>query len=147
MHARQIHESDGQRTFVLVLDTGDEAMEEVRRFAGRERINAAQVTGIGAFEEAVLRYFEWEAKEYRDIPVSEQTEVASLIGDIGENEQGEPEVHIHLVLGRRDGSALAGHLKTGRVRPTLELIVTESPAHFCRRRDAETGLNLIALRN
>jgi predicted DNA-binding protein with PD1-like motif len=146
MQARQIHASDGQRTFALVLDTGDEAMEQVRRFAEREGITAAQVTGIGAFEKAVLRYFDWQAKEYRDIPVSEQAEVASLIGDIGENEQGKPEVHIHLVLGRRDGSALAGHLKAGHVRPTLELIVTESPAHLCRRKDAESGLNLIALR-
>jgi predicted DNA-binding protein with PD1-like motif len=143
MQARQIHASDGQRTFALILDTGDEAMEQVRRFAEREGVAGAQVAGIGAFEKAVLRYFEWEAKEYRDIPVSEQVEVASLIGDIGENEQGEPEVHIHLVLGRRDGGALAGHLKTGRVRPTLELIVTETPAHLCGRKDAETGLNLI----
>jgi predicted DNA-binding protein with PD1-like motif len=145
MQARQIHSSGGQRTFALILDTGDEAMEQVRAFAERERVSGAQVSGIGAFEKAVLRYFDWEAKEYRDIPVAEQVEVASLIGDIGENEQRKPEVHIHLVLGRRDGSALAGHLNTGHVRPTLELIVTESPAHLCRRRDAETGLNLIDL--
>ena len=147
MQTRQIHASDGQRTFALILDTGDEVMEQVRRFAERESVTGAQVTGIGAFEKAELRYFDWEAKEYRDIPVSEQVEVASLIGDIGENEQAAPEVHIHLVLGRRDGSALAGHLKRGQVRPTLELIVTESPAHLCRRRDPETGLNLIRLRD
>jgi predicted DNA-binding protein with PD1-like motif len=145
MQARQIHSSDGQRTFALILDTGDEAMEQVRAFAERARITGAQVTGIGAFEKAVLRYFDWETKEYRDIPVTQQVEVASLIGDIGENERGQPAVHIHLVLGRRDGSALAGHLKSGHVRPTLELIVTESPAHLCRRKDAETGLNLIDL--
>jgi predicted DNA-binding protein with PD1-like motif len=145
MQARQIHASDGQRTFALVMDKGDEAMEQVRRFAERERLSAAQITGIGAFEQAVLRYFDWEAKEYHDIPVTEQVEVASLIGDVGEDEQGQPAVHIHLVLGRRDGSALAGHLKTGVVRPTLELIVTEAPAHLCRRKDPESGLNLIAL--
>ena len=145
MQAQQIHSSGGQRTFALILDTGDEAMEQVRRFAEREGISAAHVTGIGAFETAVLRYFDWDAREYRDIPVPDQVEVASLIGDIGESEQGKPEVHIHLVLGRRDGQALAGHLKSGHVRPTLELIVTESPAHLCRRKDAESGLNLIDL--
>jgi len=145
MQVRQIHASDGQRTFAVVMDTGDEAMEQVGRFATREGIAGAQITGIGAFEKAVLRYFDWQARQYRDIPVDEQVEVASLIGDIGEDEQGRPAVHIHLVIGRRDGSALAGHLKTGHVRPTLELIVTESPAHLCRRKDAETGLNLIEL--
>jgi predicted DNA-binding protein with PD1-like motif len=145
MQVREIHSNGGQRTFALILGSGEEAMEQIRHFAEREGIHAAQITGIGAFERAVLRYFDWTRKEYLDIPVDEQVEVASLIGDIGEGDAGKAEVHIHLVLGRRDGSALAGHLKTGRVRPTLELIVTESPAHLCRRKDAETGLNLIDL--
>jgi predicted DNA-binding protein with PD1-like motif len=143
MQVRQIHASGDQRTFAVIMDSGDEAMDQVYRFAESQGIAGAQITGIGAFERATLRYFDWQAKQYRDIPVDEQVEVASLIGDIGEDEQGKPAAHIHLVVGRRDGSALAGHLKNGRVRPTLELIVTESPAHLCRRKDAETGLNLI----
>jgi len=146
MQVRQIQSSGDQRTFAVIMDTGDEAMEQVCRFAHRERITGAQITGIGALEKAVLRYFDWDKKEYREIPVDEQVEVASLMGDIGEDEQGEAAVHIHLVVGRCDGSALAGHLKAGHVRPTLELIVTESPTHLCRRKDAETGLNLIQLR-
>ena len=145
MQVRQIHSSGGQRTFAVIMETGDEAMEQVCRFAMREGIRGAQISGIGAFASAVLRYFDWQAKQYRDIPVDEQVEVASLIGDIGEDDEGKAAVHIHLVLGRRDGSALAGHLKTGHVRPTLELMITESPAHLCRRKDAETGLNLIYL--
>ena len=43
----------------------------------------------------------------------------------------------------RDGSAKAGHLGEARVRPTLEVIVTESPAHLRKVKDAETGLALI----
>jgi predicted DNA-binding protein with PD1-like motif len=77
--------------------------------------------------------------------VKEQVEVAALVGDIGIDEAGAPALHIHLVLGKRDGSAIAGHLAEGHVRPTLEVIITESPAHLRRRRDAETGLNLISL--
>jgi len=143
MQTRQIHGSGRQRTFAVIMETGDEAMSQICRFADRLDITCAQITGIGAFEKAVLRYFDWDAKAYRDLPVDEQVEVASLIGDIGEDEQGRAAVHIHLVVGRRDGSALAGHLKTGHVRPTLELIVTETPSHLCRRKDSATGLNLI----
>ena len=145
MRTRLIHESDGQRTYAVIMDAGDEAMACVESFARSEGLRAAQITGIGAFSGAVLRYFDWERKDYRDIPVGEQAEVASLIGDIGEDPDGGPAVHIHLVLGRRDGAALAGHLKEGHVRPTLELVVTESPAHLRRRKDEETGLNLIRL--
>ena len=87
MQAKRLHSGAGQRTFALVMDKGDEAMEQVREFAEREGLSGAQIAGIGAFEEAVLRYFDWEAKEYRDIPVCEQVEVASLIGDIGRDAQ------------------------------------------------------------
>ena len=146
MQQKLIHEADGRRTYALILDTGDEAMDQIARFARREQVTAAQISGIGAFEQAVLRYFDWDKKEYQDLPVSEQVEVASLLGDIGEDaEKGGPAVHVHLVVGRRDGSALAGHLKTGQVRPTLELIVTEVPSHLCRRKDPQSGVNLIKL--
>jgi uncharacterized protein len=47
--------------------------------------------------------------------------------------------------GKRDGSALAGHLGSGHVRPTLELIVTESPAHLRKMHDDASGLALIRL--
>lgn len=144
MSYRQIHETEGQRSFALILKTGDEAMAALMELATAERLDAAQITGIGAFSEAVIRYFDWETKDYRDIPVDEQVEVASLIGDIAAGDDGAV-VHVHLVLGRRDGTALAGHLKSGKARPTLELIVTESPAHLRRRHDPESGLALIAL--
>ena len=53
------------------------------------------------------------------------------------------QLHVHLVLGRRDGTAWAGHLVEGRVRPTLEVIVTEAPAHLRKQADPETGLSFI----
>jgi predicted DNA-binding protein with PD1-like motif len=56
---------------------------------------------------------------------------------------GKPTVHVHLVLGRRDGSALAGHLGEAHVRPTLEIVLTEVPAHLQKRKDPATGLALI----
>ena len=52
-------------------------------------------------------------------------------------------LHIHIVIGTRDGSAKAGHLGEGHVRPTLEVVVTESPTHLRKVRDTETGLALI----
>ena len=143
MQSRCLHESAGQRTFVVVLETGDEAMECLERFVREQRIGAAQITAIGAFGSVVLRYFDWDTKRYRDLPVNDQVEVASLIGDVAEGPDGAPSLHVHLVVGRRDGTAMAGHLGKGHVRPTLEVIVTESPAHLRKRKDAQSGLALI----
>ncbi len=142
MQSRLLHEAGGQRTFAVILQTGDEVMACLTDFATRERITAAQVSAIGALSDAELQYFDWETKDYRKIPVNEQVEVASLLGDVAEAD-GKPALHLHIVIGRRDGSAMAGHLGAAHVRPTLEVIVTESPAHLRKRRDPESGLALI----
>lgn len=143
MQQKLLHESGGQRTFAVVLETGDEAMECLESFARQHRISAAQITGIGAFSTVTLRYFDWDEKRYLDHKVDAQVEVASLIGDVALAPSGEPSIHVHLVVGRRDGSASAGHLGSAKVRPTLELVVTESPAHLRKVKDPASGLALI----
>lgn len=145
MKSRLIHEAHGLRTFVAVLDIDDEVSACLQRLAEAETLSAAQVTAIGAFKEAVLTYWDWDTKAYQEIPVREQVEVLSMNGDIALDEAGKPKLHLHTVLGRRDGSAIGGHLKEAHVRPTLEVMVTEAPAHLHRRHDPETGLPLIAL--
>jgi predicted DNA-binding protein with PD1-like motif len=82
MRARLVND-DGQRTYVVVLDKGDEVMAELQAFAREQRVSAAQVTAIGALSRGTLGFFDWERKDYRRIPVDEQVEVVSLNGDIG----------------------------------------------------------------
>lgn len=135
----------GLRTLVAVLATGDKVMASLKELATRERLTAAQLTAIGAFSEAEFAYFDWEKKEYLPIPVREQVEVASMLGDIGVDAEGQPAPHVHLVLGRRDGGAIAGHLVEATVRPTLEIVIVETPTHLRRRKDEASGLALIDL--
>ena len=146
MQCKLLHQENGKRTFAVILQKGDEAMRCLQEFAVRERLGASQITAIGALSGARLAFFDWDTKRYLPIPVEEQVEVASLVGDIAVGPDGKSSVHVHAVLGRRDGTALAGHLQEGRVRPTLEIIVTESPAHLCKVKDEESGLALISAR-
>src|SRR5262249_9938759 len=134
-----------ERTFAVVFDSGEEVAAGLLRFAKENRLAAAQVTAIGAFSDVVLEYFQIDRKDYKRIPVRDQVEVLSLIGDIALDEKGEPTVHAHVVVGREDGTAMGGHLLEAHVRPTLEVIVAESPAHLRRRHDPQTGLGLIRL--
>ena len=145
MKAKLIHEQ-GEKTFALVFDPGDEVMEELTNFAKENGLNAAHFTAIGAFSDATLGYFDMEKKEYKEIPVDEQVEVLSLVGDIALFEE-EPKLHAHAVLGRSDGTTRGGHLLEAHVQPTLEVIVTESPEHLRRETDEETGLPLLAVRD
>jgi hypothetical protein len=133
-----------QRTFAVILDTDDEAVECLTAFAKEHRLSASQFTALGAFRDCVLGYFDWDKKDYTRIPIEEQVEVLALIGDIALND-GEPKLHPHVVVGKADGTAHGGHLLEAHVRPTLEVIITESPAHLQRHSDPETGLALIRL--
>jgi predicted DNA-binding protein with PD1-like motif len=142
MRWKQLDVDGGERTYALVFDKGDEAKGELERFAREQGLTAAHFTGIGAFSDVTLGYFDWERKEYDEIPIDEQVEVATLAGDVAVQD-GEPKVHAHLVVGDRRGQAHAGHLRAGHVRPTLEVVLTETPADLRKSVDAETGLALI----
>jgi predicted DNA-binding protein with PD1-like motif len=144
MKARQVHEQRGQRTFVLVFDAGDEVVEGITNFARENALDAASLTAIGAFSSATLGYFSIEKKGYEEIPVEEQVEVLSLVGDIALS-GGKPNLHAHVVVGRSDGTTRGGHLIRARVRPILEVTVVESPEHLRRKTDPETGLALLSL--
>jgi len=142
MKAKPIHEEGGQTTFVLVFDAGDEVVSGITSFAKENALDAASLTAIGAFSGATLGYFVVEKKEYEEIPVEEQVAVLSLVGDIALN-RGEPELHAHAVVGRRDGTTRGGHLLEARVRPTLEVVLIESPEHLRKKPNEEFGLALI----
>ena len=144
MNARVLDTSDGP-SWIVVFDEGEEVVSALAAFARANALRASHFQAIGAFAEATLGYFDWAAKTYRHIPVTEQVEVVSLLGDIAEGQDGKV-VHAHAVLGRRDGSALAGHLLAGRVRPTLELILTTTPSDLARTYDERSGLALIDAR-
>ena len=131
-------------TTILVLDTGDDALETLLAFALEQRITAAKLQAIGAFRDATIAYWNAETKQYEDIAVREQVEVLSFLGDLTSSDSG-PKVHVHVTLGRRGGNTIGGHLRRGIVHPTLELFVTRYDAVLRRAKDPATGLDLIAL--
>ena len=143
MRAKLIADKPVQ-TYALIFDKGDEVVSTLERFAQNESLTAAHFTAIGALSEATLGYFDWQAKDYTKIPIREQVEVLSLVGDVA-LKGSEPKVHTHVVLGTAEGNARGGHLLEGKVRPTLEVILTASPSYLKREHDPETGLPLIKI--
>ncbi len=136
--------ADGRRSFAVVLDRGDEAMKCLLQFAAEHEVDAGHFTGLGAFEHVVLGYFDMEAKDYERIPLDEQVEIVSLVGNFARKDD-DIRMHAHVVVARRDGRAFGGHLLEGRVRPILEIVVEDEPSHMRRHTDADTGLPLLKL--
>ena len=143
MHSKLVSKPGETRIWIAVLEKGEEAKAQLLALAGQEGIENASFVALGAFERAVIAYFDWDKKKYRKIPVDEQVEVITLAGDIVPDDQGKPSLHAHTVLGRSDGTTRGGHLVEGHVRPTLEVTVTELPAPLRRHRHPELGVALI----
>jgi uncharacterized protein len=106
MQYKRLNQDSDLRSYAIVLDTGEEVMGCLQKFVTAEQISAAQIAAIRAFSDVVLMYFDWETKDYL-------LRTSHLV-----------------VVGKRTGAALAGHLAEGHVRPTLEVIVTESPTYL-----------------
>ena len=102
----------------------------------------AQMAGKTVDNVEELEILTYEGKEHMNARLlDQQAEVLSLVGDVA-LEKGKPKIHAHAVVGLADGST-RGHLIEAHVWPTLEVVVSQSPAHLQRMTDPETGLALV----
>jgi len=141
MHARLVARAS-ERTHILVFESGDEVLPTLVSFTRERALPAAHFAAIGALSRATLGYFDWAAKRYVEIPIDEHVEVVSLTGDIAHGDDG-PQVHAHVVVAKRDGTAYGGHLLGATLRPTLELVMVESPTFLRRRYDPASRIALL----
>ena len=133
------------RTFALIFQTGDEVNEGLKSFAKEQNLSDASFKAIGAMESVKLGWYNPQTKKYQvSVDLNEQVELLSLIGDVAQQD-GQPIVHAHIVVGRSDGTTRGGHLLNAVVRPTCEVFLTEAPAHLSKACDPESGLVLIEL--
>jgi predicted DNA-binding protein with PD1-like motif len=143
MQSKLVSDQPGAQVHVVILDSGEEAFAALTKFANEAKISTASLTAIGAFEKATVGWFDFASKSYKKIEVGEQCEVLSAMGDIAIGDDGNASLHVHIVLGLSDGSTRGGHLLEGKVRPTLEVVVTETPSKLRRRKRKDLGIALI----
>ena len=134
-----------EKTFALVFDAGEEVVAGLLQFANDQNLSGAHLTAIGAFERLTLGFFDLTKKDYKKIPIQEQVELMSLIGNIARDDTGDPKLHAHVVVGKSDGTAHGGHLLDAYVRPTLEVVIVEASRHLRRTTRGEFGLALLDL--
>jgi len=136
---------DGGKTYAVIFSKGDEIMSGLTEFAERNKITAGHFTAIGAFQSARFGWFDPARKAYRDIPINQQVELISLIGDVG-LVNGAPQIHAHGAVGLPDGMVRGGHLLQAIAWPTLEVFFTAYATTLIKKHDEETDLFLFDLK-
>jgi len=142
MKVRLLSESGGVKNYVIVLGKTDEVMSGLTDFAKENKITSARFSAIGAFSRATVAWFDESRKEFKLIPIQEQVELVSMIGDIALS-GSQPVVHTHVAVASSDGTLRGGHLIEANVFPTLELFLTAYPASLHKQFDPATTLKLI----
>ena len=142
MKVKLLNESGGQRDFAVIFHPGDEFFAGLTQFAEEYHVESAHLTAVGGLHDARLAWYDESKKAYRVIPVDQQAEVDSLVGDIALL-NGKPSVHMHCVVSMEDGTTRGGHVLGGHVSPLLEVWVTVDSTPLLKKHDEKTGLNLM----
>ena len=128
----------------LRFESGEAVAPTLLAWLATERIGYASMTGLGAVSSATVSYWNSETRQYEQHLLEEQLEVVSLVGNASLKD-GEPLVHIHVALGRRDLSLVGGHLNDAIVHPNLEIWLRPEAAAVHRIVDDASGLYLMDL--
>jgi predicted DNA-binding protein with PD1-like motif len=111
----------GGRFPLLRFDRGEEFPAALEEWCAVSGVGSAAVAcGIGMLEETDLGVFDGASYTHRIF--HEPAEVLSLQGNVSMRD-GKPFAHVHASIGMHDFSASGGHLFSGRVAVTLEVML------------------------
>ena len=127
---------------IYSLKAGARIPDDILAIVKREKVVTARIEAIGGVEELRLAYFNRDTRRYEEHDFKEFLEVTGILGNVTLKD-GEPFLHIHGTFGRKDLSALAGHVMTAKVFPLLEVVITPTKNRALRRFDDQLGLNVI----
>jgi len=129
---------------VLSLEIGEELIESILSYADREKISAASISAIGAIRSFELGYYVLDRKEYLRKKVDGIAELISCDGNLALKED-KPFVHLHVAAGLSDFSVIGGHLFSGIVAVSAEVVLRPMPNPMNRSFSNATGLYLLDL--
>ncbi|EPR71896.1 hypothetical protein ADIWIN_3094 [Winogradskyella psychrotolerans RS-3] len=127
--------------YVVSIQNHAEITKAITAFVKEQDIKAGTIVGLGAVNEATLRFFDPATKEFVDKTFSEQMEITNLTGNISQ-QNDKHYIHMHVTLGRNDYTALAGHLLTAKINGAAEFVIESFDGTLNRYYDEDTGLNL-----
>ena len=110
--------SDDRTAAFVSLDQGEDLLDGLNRAVAELGFEAATIQVIGGLDAAQVGYFDPERKQY--LPTSTgHVEISSGLGNVSIRD-GEPFIHLHLVVTGPDGKAVGGHAMEGCIAFVVE---------------------------
>lgn len=139
---RAIEINQTPKQYMIKIYAGTEVIGVLADFVRKNKIGSGSLIGLGAVRDATMGWFHSDTKKYTKITFPEELEFVGATGTIAWL-GGDPSIHMHVVLGDKEGKTYAGHFFSGVVAVTVEFIITASPVRVERKQDQRFGLNLL----
>ena len=139
-----IYSKLGTDKFVLRLESGDDILRSLERFATSMKIGASLIEGIGSLNKVKLGHYDFKTKQYKYETFEDDFEILNLSGNMSSMNL-KPLPHLHVTLGRRDFSVIGGHLDEGSIANMVEISIWKLPGKLVKSKDESIGLNLLQL--
>ena len=129
------------KELIVRLEHDADLVQSITKLARSNGVEAGSLVAIGALKRARLGYYDQESHRYCEMKIDTPHEMASCTGNVSLKD-GEPFVHVHVVLADETGNTKAGHLLEGIVfAAEVHLHELEGP-RLERKYDGATGLSL-----
>lgn len=128
--------------YVLRLNRGEEIISSITELCKKENIKAGSISGIGATQLVEAGFYSFKKKKYCGYCFNQNMEILSLLGNIS-TKDGEPYLHLHIVVSNDEGEALGGHLTKAIISVTCEIFIDSIDFEIGRQPDELTGINLM----
>jgi predicted DNA-binding protein with PD1-like motif len=130
--------------YLVVLRQGDTVFSQLEKIAEKEKIPAANFTGMGFLSDIKFGFFNQATKDY-DPKEFTNVELASLTGSIAW-EKGKVSLHLHGVAGDKQMQAYAGHILTAVVGTgSLEIMIVTHDQKLERKMDPVISAKVLQL--
>jgi len=127
--------------YLAVLEKGEEIITSLNRISSENNLSTAfLISGIGMLNKIKIGYFDGE--KYVPENIEGACELLSLSGNLT-YKNGEHLWHLHTLLGQKGGNAIGGHLFSGTVCVTAEILIKAYDKHI-ERKEVSPNLWLIA---
>lgn len=131
-------------TILLVLEKGEDIVECITNFADDQDLTFTSVSGIGACDDVILKFFNLNTKQYEETHITEPLELTSLLGNISRLDNGHfAHLHATFGFGTQSYQTYSGHLSKAIVSATAEIVLTVTDMDIQRTFNDSVGLNLL----
>lgn len=130
-----------ENVVVVRLDPGDEICESLLEVSLREKIEVAEISGIGAVNDFNVGTFNTQTKNYYTNEFKGSYEIISLTGNLTRMD-GRPYLHAHIAAADKNGNVVGGHLNKAVIANTAEIFLHVIPGTLNKKFNDNIGINL-----